>query len=414
MAIAGTVFPVSRRFIGIANETQYAPGTAIAPTWTFPMTTFGPVDKITYLKDTAWRNAMAGEYNLIQGTYISDLSMGGPFFVDGYGFIANNLLGDYSVAISNPGTPVTPAAAYAAGATQVSVTASTIALNTPYLFYNSGTSGPAEIIKATAGTSTGPYTLTRGLFYSHGTVASSLVPSTGTTAYTHTFALLNSGTGGGGWAQAQPVTQTFTDYTGVPATYGARQYAYTCLSEGSITGTSTGLVEWDAKGSAFESAIATATPTASVTTVPPQAAWNSTVTLGGTQEFNVAEWKLTMTRKLDPKFTDQGAQNPYAIPRGELTAALALMFDPAVDESEYLFYLNNTQPTLSIAATGPNSTSMTIAAHVCAFDTAQIVDSKTVFGYDAGAVLLANTTNVGISSGYGPLTLTLVNSQPQY
>ena len=78
MSNAPHVYPVTRRFVGVGTELN--PGTPVVPTFTLPLTTFTPVDKITYLQDKAWRNAMAGLYNMIPGPIIGDISLGRPFF----------------------------------------------------------------------------------------------------------------------------------------------------------------------------------------------------------------------------------------------------------------------------------------------------------------------------------------------
>ena len=94
------------------------------------------------------------------------------------------------------------------------------------------------------------------------------------------------------------------------------------------------------------------------------------------------------------------------------------MFDPALDESQFLYYLNNVQPTMSISTAnglpGVKFASLTINAQLAAFDTAALDDKKSVFGYNEQALLVANTTNAGFSGGYSPLSITIQNSQPSY
>ena len=95
----------------------------------------------------------------------------------------------------------------------------------------------------------------------------------------------------------------------------------------------------------------------------------------------------------------------------------ALMFDPALDESQFLYYLNNVQPTMSISTANPSVVkfaSLTINAQLAAFDTAALDDKKSVFGYNEQALSLANTTNAGFSGRYSPLSITIQNSQPSY
>jgi hypothetical protein len=121
---------------------------------------------------------------------------------------------------------------------------------------------------------------------------------------------------------------------------------------------------------------------------------------------------------LEPIWTDQGFQSPYAIPRGELTAQVNFMFDPALDESQFLYYLNNTQPTMQIVSAnglpGTKSSTLTISAQLTAFDTAALDDKKSVFGFNEQALLVANTTNAGISGGYSPLSITIQNAIMSY
>ena len=101
---AKAVYPVPNRYLDLGKEVT--PGTIAAATYTFPMTTFKPVDKYTMLPDSAWRNAMGDLYNYIQGVRIADISMGGPFFADGMGYPLANILGDYyqGVAAGTVGT----------------------------------------------------------------------------------------------------------------------------------------------------------------------------------------------------------------------------------------------------------------------------------------------------------------------
>jgi hypothetical protein len=413
---ASAVVPVARRAIGLAPEP--APGQVTLPTYTFPSTTFTPVDKITYLEDMAWRNAMAALYNVIQGVRIADVSMGGPFFCDGIGHPLTSILGDYWQSVNGTaGTATTLSSGSAIGATSIS-TANSVSANTVIAIGALGTNAE-EVRTVTNVSGSGPYTLTlsSALYQAHGSGVA-VTPYSAVTNYTHNWALLNSGTGAGGWAQAQPRTYTLTDYTGVPATVGARQYAYAVWSEVTITSNPAGLLDWDSKITAFASAIAGSTPTIAPTAVPPQAAWDTSVTIGGTPIYNNSEFKLTLARKLEPMYTNSGQQDPSAIPRGTLAASVGMNFDPAFDESQLNYYLQNTQPTLVLTANnnlaGAAQSILTITANQAAFNTAAITDQKEVFGFDQNALLVANTTNVGPSGGYSPLTISLTNAVVSY
>lgn len=416
--IASTVYPVVRRFIGLAKEAS--PGVAVVPTFTFPMTTFTPVDKLTYLRDSAWRNAMAGDYNEILGVRISDVSLGGPFFADGIGYFLTNILSDYWQAVNGTAGSATTVGggAYAAGASTLSVTsAAGISNGTTIAVGALGTT--AEEVRTASNVSGTVITLNAPMYQNHG-AGVAVTPYSAVTTIAHNFSLLNSGTGAGGYGQAQGPGMSLTDYTGVTASVGARVYAYSCLSELTLDFTPTGLVMWDGKATAFASAISGTTPTASLSSVIPQAAWQTTVGLGaGTANtYDNMSAKLTITRKVEPYYTNSGQQDPYSIVRGELTAAVSMDFGPVSDESQFLRYLNNTQGQLFMTATnGLSSTSaasITINAQQAAFTTGAINDSKTAFGYSMSADLVANTTNTGPSGGFSPLSITLTNAVTNY
>ena len=230
----------------------------------------------------------------------------------------------------------------------------------------------------------GTLTLNAPLYQAHGS-AGTVFAYSAVTTFGHNFSLLNAGLGAGGWTASQPPTYTYVDFTGVPASSGARSYSYACFSELTITSEATGLVMWDGKMTALASAITAVTPTTSLTAVAPQAAWLSTMNLAGSGTNNAAEWKLTITRKVAPMFTNSGQEDPYAIVRGALGAGLGYNFDPVSDETEFLDYLNYTQPTASLVASnglsGTNAASLVIKAQVAAFDTGELDDSKDVFGF---------------------------------
>jgi hypothetical protein len=351
--------------------------------------------------------------------------MGGPLFIDGIGYPIAGILGDYWQAIgtgtAQTATTVATGLPYTAGAATISVTANTNL--TPGATFAVGALGTTneEIRTVTSITGAGPYTVTPNApMYQNHAAAQPVTPyiaNAGVLTYTHNFSLLNSGAGMGGYGQAQPPTYTFTDTTGL-GTFGARTYAYTAFSELALTGTSTALVMWDGKATSLASALALSAPAISTTTVPPQASWRSTLTLGGVQEFNSAEWKVTITRKLEPYFVNAGQQDPFTIARGVLTAAVNFQYDPAVDETEFTQYLLNTQPTLSIVSsnglTGQAAASMTISIGQLGYTAANITDSKTVFGYTMTANCIANTVNAGPSGSVSPLAIALTNSVVNY
>jgi hypothetical protein len=419
---AKAVYPVPNRYIDLGKEV--APGSIAAATYTFPMTQFKPVDKYTMLPDSAWRNAMGDLYNYIQGVRIADVSMGGPFFADGMGYPLCNVMGDYyqSVASGTSSATTQLGSNSAIGAGTIVVSSATGISVNEIIAIGGTASTSCEVRKVTniAGTSPGTLTLSSALYQSHGSASTSgtVVAFTTYSGIQHNFALLNNGLGAGGWTASQPPTYTYYDFSGVPAVTGARQYGYSCFSEVSITSDPTKLLEWDGKMQALASQIAASTPPVSLSAVAPPPAWESTVTLGGAGTFNCSNYKLTLQRKIGAKYTNSGQQDFFALPRGYLSAMLALDFDPASDESEYLYYLNNNQPSCVLNSTnglsGTLASSLAITAGQIGFDSGELNDSKEVFGYDMAAKLVDNTTNVGPSGGFGPCIVSLINQVVSY
>jgi len=417
---ASAVYPVPNRFINLGKEPAGQPGTVAAATFTFPMTTFKPVDKVTYLEDNAWRNAMAELYNMIQGVQIADISMGGPVFLDGIGYVLTDILGDYWQAVNGTqGSKTSLSGTTAIGATSIVVAnAGGISTNTIISIDTLGsTLEEVRKVLSVTGSAPGTLTLNSALYQGHAS-AGTVIAYTVVNSFVHNWSLLNAGLGAGGWTASQPPTYTYTDFTGVPAVTGARNYAYTCFSEVTISGEATGLVMWDAKATALASQIAPSTPVTQLSTVQPQASWRSTVAIAGSGTGNTADWKLTLTRKISPKFDNNGQADPFAIPRGAFGAAMSWTFDPASDEAEYLYYRNNTQPTAQIVAanglSGAAAGTLTITGQVNAMDTSELDDSKDVFGYANTAKLVANTTNAGPSGGFSPVQVQIVNQVTNY
>jgi len=232
------------------------------------------------------------------------------------------------------------------------------------------------------------------------------------TGNTHTWNIYNASSG-------QPPTHTFTDYTSLTSTVGARAYVGACVGVIDITGNSEQLLEFKMTGSSWVSAPAASTPTNTVSTVIPVPNWRSTVSVGGTEIFDVGEWSVSLKRTLQVYWTDQGTtQNPYIIARGPLDATGMLNYTVPTDESPLTQMLNNTQPNLSInignGVSGAGTLGMTIAATVCAFEKAKPERSQVLIGYQDDWQAVANSSNSGGSGGLGPITVVLNNNVPTY
>lgn len=415
LTVPTTIFPSERRAIGIAREVNS--GTAVLPVYTVPVQGFIPEDKPIWLPDTSLRAAMAETYGLIQGPYVADLSIeNSPVYGDTIGHFLWNTLGDYTTTGSNV-TPTTNVnAAVSAGATIVPVVSTTSFTSGMFVQIDTnGVTGPynGEVVQLSA-LAVGTATLTAAtpLRFAHG---SGVVFSNTSAPYVHRFALLN------GSGNAQPPAHTLTDRTFINA--NSRWYPFSCMSELTFTGNAEALFRWTGKGLGYANSTATTVPSVNVSTVPAQPVWRSIIGLAGTaggtaQIFQVAEWEFTLTRVVEPYFTADGAQNPYVFGRGKFSSKGKLNFSPTIDETPLLNMLNNTQPQLQIIQTnnvsGTGSVGVQFDLAVCAFDASVIEPGKALFGYSDTFQAIANTTNVGNSVGYSPLSVTVTNAIPSY
>lgn len=411
------VYPVSRRFIGIGKESASAIGTAVAPTVTVPMTTFDPEDKPTWLRDTAWRNAMAATYGIIQGPEMADVSLGGPFYGDTIGYFLMNLFGDYAVTGSTPTNSTTTTVTANPGDTTLTLTSVTGYVAGVSVQVGTGTT--AEIRKQVGAPSGNVITLDTPLYYTH---TSGAAVVTVVAPYTHVFYLLNNGVGAGGSSAAQPPTYTLTDFTDMTPTVGARTYSSFVMSDITFTGNAEQLLTWSGKGSSWLSQIASTRPTAQVSTVATQAAWRSQVGIGGVLPGaainDVQEWQVTISRATSVEWTDQNSQNPFSIVRGPMTVTGSMNFMPAIDETPLTRMLSNTQPQIQIQAdnglSGANQNQVQFDSLLGAFITAKPNAGGVPFGFDTTWESVANTTNVGQSAGFGPMSVSLINNVYTY
>jgi hypothetical protein len=214
---------------------------------------------------------------------------------------------------------------------------------------------------------------------------------------------------------------TFTDYTSLTSSVGARAYPGACVGVIDITGNSEQLLDFKMTGNAWVSAPSVSTPTNTVSTAIPVPNWRSTVTVNGTQVYDVGEWSVSLKRTLQVYWTDQGTtQNPYIIARGPLDATGMLNYTVPTDESPLTQMLNNTQGSISIAITNGlagTSTSylaLTLNASVGAFEKAKPDRSAVLVGYQDDWQAVANSANAGGSGGLGPITAILTNNTIVY
>jgi hypothetical protein len=417
------VFPVSERFVGIARETTY--GTAVSPTVTIPMTNFAPSDKPVWVMDEAWRGSMSGEYDMIQGPLWAETSFGGPVYGDTIGHMLYNILGDYTQSAASTTPTATLNAIGTAGASTLTVVSGGASFTTGMFIqvFQAGSTGPAEIVQVTSGSTGTTIALSAAtpLRFQHSSAAVVQNTTVAAGTYTNTFTVLNSNDGAN---NGQPPSHTFTDRTQVPGAAGnwAAQYAFGCVSQMTLTGSAQGIFTHAGNMTSYVYSTASAIPALAVSSVRATPNWRSTIALAGTlptfQVNDIAEWEFQLNRVVQPIPTTDGFQNPYTIARGKFTATAKLTFMPSVDESALNYMLNNTQPQLQITYSnglaGASNITYNINVLLGAFDTANINEASALFGYDVTAKLIANTSNVGWSGGYSPISVSVANGVPVY
>jgi hypothetical protein len=415
LTVPSTIYPSERRAIGLAKEVTT--GTPLAPTVSVPVVGFIPEDKPIWLPDESMRAAMAKTYGLIQGPYAADLTFdASPVYLDTIGHFLYNILGDYTASGSATGTSGTLLAGgtgYPAATTGSIIVpqGSNFAAGAPGYVQLDATGTNSEIVAYSAATGT-IINLSGTTRFTH---ANSATVYQVTGSYTHVFSLLN-GTG-----NAQPPTHTITDRTFIP-TNQARWYPFTCMSEVTFTGNSEKLFTWAGKGMGYANQEPSSAPTNTFGVIPAQPSWSSEFGLGGTvsgdQIYQVGEWEFTLTRVVEPYYTVNGQQNPYAFGRGPLSTAGKVLFSPTINEVPLTDMLGNTQPQIQVIQTnnltGTSAEIIQFDVQVCAFDASVIEPGKALFGYSNGFQAIANTTNTGQSAGYGPVKITLTNQYPTY
>jgi hypothetical protein len=147
-----------------------------------------------------------------------------------------------------------------------------------------------------------------------------------------------------------------------------------------------------------------------VTNVP---VWTGVTTIAGSVSTRLAEGNISIKRALSPIFTVDNSQSPYQIFQGavEVDGSLKLIFE---DNTELNYFINNTQPSLDISfsqGSGGTATKVQFTMTKCAFQVAKIDRSKDYVELDVTYKAIANTTDVGASSGYSPIKVTLQNAK---
>jgi hypothetical protein len=417
LAVPSPIFPPAERYLGIARELA---GYGQPPTAGYvevPVAGFAPDPKLNYVEDKGLRGAMTSIFDIQPAAFWTEMTVpDSPLFGDTIGHILANMLGDWT----DTGTASTPtwttSSALTPGAGPIAVTTGTAATAGTYIQIDTGSL--AEIV--TVGTGSGVTSIvvaaTTPIRFAH---ASAVTVTTVVAPFTHVFSTLNPASATGN-ISGQPPSHAILDrnQTGGSANYYTDQYPYCCMSQLKLTGAATGLLMWSGSFTGWPQQAPASAVTPTLSSVRAIPAWKGTSTVGGTSIYNVAEWTVTLTRDVEPIPAIDGQEAPYVIARGPLDGTFDLLYSPAVDQSALLNYINNVQPTLlwttSNGGSGSGLVSFSVAAHIGAFNKAQLTPGKTTFGYQTSGILGGNTVNVGNSGGWGAVQITLENGISGY
>jgi hypothetical protein len=409
--IPSFIAPSTLTWLGIARELYV--GTPVAPTNTIPLDkgSYSPEDTPKFLPDEAIRGVMTPLFNEVRGVEDATMSFGGPAFLDVGGFWLDNLFGDLSTTSSGTlGSAQTLNGSITAAATTLTVS-STIgtAVSGAVMQITDGSASEIVVLSQASAGTTFQFTNYPTRF-AHGVAATASV-QTVDSGYVHKFAILNTGNG-------QPPTHSVTDFTNLTASTGARTYPSTCLSSLEISGNAEQLLMMKVSGNSWLSAAAAARPVNTTSFVIPLANWRSTVTVGGTQIYNIGEWSIKIARQLQTYWTAQNGQNPFIIARGGLTISGDLDYSVAQDESPLTNMLTaGYLPVVITISNGLATTSllsMTITTTTGAFIKSAPERNAVLVGYKDAFEAVANSTDVGGSGGLGPGTISLSNNIATY
>ena len=407
----GTVKPVALEWAGIGRE--LVTGTIVAPAVTIPADKIEPDEKYTLLEDKARRGVMGSLFAVIGGTQSAAADLAGPVYLDTIGHVLLNLMGDYSTTGSTPTSSTTTTASAAVGATTLTV-ASIVGYSNGSIV-QVGTGATAQVVQLSVAPAGSTLTFTnnplRFPVSNAATVAIVAAP------FTHTFAQLNSVSGG----NAQPPTHTITHYNGLTGTFQAAQYAYWCCESCSFTMDAEKLFTHDTKGISYIQQAAALAPVNSISSVQAFPNWKFAVGIGGpatggTQVFDVSMLGVDVARAVKAEWTASGQQAPYVIYRNDLNVS-GKFTEIAQNSNPMGQLLNNSQPQLQFLATnglsGANLLSVTFNLQQASVQTVKLADAG-VITYESTFKAVLNSTNAGGSGGLSPASIVLVNAIPTY
>lgn len=213
---------------------------------------------------------------------------------------------------------------------------------------------------------------------------------TGASPYTHTFKL----------SANQPPSYTLFDYDGI----NERVYAGAMVQELGLKFTSEGDLSKSVKYMCKASAVGGSVHTPTFTTVSPFIGYQAAINIAGSANTRVIGGDINFKRALKFTYGANNSVNPTKLNAG--TVEITGKFDFEVDDyTELNYYLNNTQPIVSVSFTSGTNV-LTITMSKCDLEKIQGLDrSQDVVRVSANVRGLYNTTDGG------PGAVTLVNTQ---
>lgn len=381
-----------------------------------PVVDFKPDNKVQWVQDGSMWGDFTTTHDVQQGALWAESEITeSPLYCDTFGYFLYNLMSD----LVETGTAASPASTLNGALATTGLTTVVVTLGTGFAanqWVQIDTGVNAEIVQiSSVATNTLTLTAATPTRFTHLTG----VAITNTTyPYSHVFSLLNP-YGSTGVVTGQGPTHSFIHRNNIPGVGNnyAWLLAYGAMSEITINAKASGILTWSGKLTSYAKAYPSFVPTPSFSTVRMIPGWKGTTTVASTLLDDVTVWSATLTRKVTPKVTGDGYQQPYLIGRGMFDCAFKLTYDPALDESAVTTMLANTQPTLAWAigngGSGSGLWSFALAANQAAYKQAPLSGDE-FFGFDVTGGFVANATNAGNSAGRSPCSITLQNALPSY
>ena len=410
-------YPVFESSLLVGKEAPSTPGVEAAAFTGIPAAALNINPHYTPLEDENLRGSNTKVFDLQLGSRYAEVTIPeSPCYGDTIGHALLGCLGDYY----STGTATTPAwttsGALSPGAGPIAVGSGSSAVAGTFIQVDTGVN--AEVVKVGTGSTATSIVLDAStpLRFSHLTT---IAVTTVTGPFTHKFSLLNMNSSTGS-TSAQPPSYTLLHRNGIAGSgsFNADRYLYGHFNELKFQAKKDGWFVWDGKVTSYVRSAPSTTFLPSFSTVTGLPSWRSTVSLAGSQVFNVTDLTVNLTRELDIIPTADGVEDPYVIGMGPLAATFNLDFDVASDETILTYLEQNTKPTfswtISNGLSGTSLISFSIAAQLAGFKNAPLSVMRDYWGFKADGSFLANTTNSGNSAGYSPLMVTLINQTATY